>query len=87
MDHKLTAWANSRNPSVFPKHRIDQLWTLGLLLASVLLFGVNLGNLPLRDWDEGTVAQVAREIWRAPDGSLTWLYPTINNVPYLNKPP
>jgi len=87
MDHKLTAWANSRNPSVFPKHRIDQLWTLGLLLAAVLLFGINLGNLPLRDWDEGTVAQVAREIWRAPDGLLTWLYPTINNVPYLNKPP
>jgi len=60
---------------------------LGLLLAAVLLFGINLGGLPLRDWDEGTVAQVAREIWRAPSGSWRWLYPTLGGEPYLNKPP
>lgn len=70
------------------KHQqIDRLWTLGLILAAGLLFTINLGALPLRDWDEGIVAQVARDIWRAPDGSLTWLYPTIGGEPYLNKPP
>jgi 4-amino-4-deoxy-L-arabinose transferase-like glycosyltransferase len=65
----------------------DRFWTIGLLLAALLLYTVNLGELALRDWDEGTVAQVAREIWRAPTGSLSWLYPTIGGAPYLNKPP
>ncbi|MEB3343796.1 MAG: glycosyltransferase family 39 protein [Okeania sp.] len=50
----------------------------------MLLFFTNLGTLTLRDWDEGIVAQVAREISRE---KWNWLYPTINNTPYLNKPP
>jgi 4-amino-4-deoxy-L-arabinose transferase-like glycosyltransferase len=62
----------------------DKLWILAFLLAAVLIFGLNLGNVALRDWDEGIVAQVSREIWR---GSLNWLYPTIGSMPYLNKPP
>jgi 4-amino-4-deoxy-L-arabinose transferase-like glycosyltransferase len=64
---------------------------LGLGLAAVLLYTIHLGDLPLRDWDEGTVAQVARDIWRShftgnPSPALTWLYPTIGGVPYQNKP-
>ncbi len=66
---------------------IDWVWVIVLLLAAVLLFTINLGELPLRDWDEGTVAQVAREIWRAPAGSMHWLYPTLGGEPYYNKPP
>ncbi len=66
---------------------VDGLWIIGLLLAAVIIFSLNLGGLPLRDWDEGTVAQVAREIWRAPADSWRWLYPTIGDEPYLNKPP
>ncbi|HEY9897257.1 MAG TPA: glycosyltransferase family 39 protein [Candidatus Sericytochromatia bacterium] len=66
---------------------IDRLWLLSLLLAAGVLYGVNLGDLPLRDWDEGTVAQVARDIWRSPPGSWVWLHPTIAGEPYLNKPP
>ena len=66
---------------------VDRLWLLGLLLAAGVLYGVNLGDLPLRDWDEGTVAQVARDIWRSPSGSFVWLHPTIAGEPYLNKPP
>jgi 4-amino-4-deoxy-L-arabinose transferase-like glycosyltransferase len=87
MVHKLSGWANFRNSSIFSKHQIDHLWVLGFLLVALLLFGINLGGLPLRDWDEGTVAQVARDIWRAPTGSLTWLYPTLGGDPYFNKPP
>jgi 4-amino-4-deoxy-L-arabinose transferase-like glycosyltransferase len=63
---------------------IDGLWTLGLLAAAIFLFALNLGNLPLRDWDEGIAGQVAREMWR---GEWNWLYPTIGGIPYLNKPP
>lgn len=65
----------------------DWLWTAALLAAALVLFTINLGGLPLRDWDEGTVAQVAREIWRSPADSLTWLFPTLGGEPYLNKPP
>ncbi|MGK7921561.1 MAG: ArnT family glycosyltransferase [Trichodesmium sp.] len=63
---------------------LDLLIIISLLLAALLLFSTNLGTLPLRDWDEGIVAQVAREISRE---KWNWLYPTINNTPYLNKPP
>ncbi|AKG20613.1 ArnT family glycosyltransferase [Calothrix sp. 336/3] len=66
---------------------IDWTWVILLLLAAVLIFTINLGGLPLRDWDEGTVAQVAREIWRAPANSMPWLYPTLGGEPYYNKPP
>ncbi|WP_318780930.1 glycosyltransferase family 39 protein [Dendronalium phyllosphericum] len=59
----------------------------GLLVASLVLWLIFLGDSPLRDWDEGTVAQVAREIWRAPVGSMRWLYPTLGGEPYYNKPP
>jgi len=65
---------------------VDRLWVGGLLSAAILLFFINLGGLPLRDWDEGTVAQVAREIWRSP--AANWLHPTtLGGEPYLNKPP
>ncbi|MBH8553584.1 glycosyltransferase family 39 protein [Nostocaceae cyanobacterium CENA357] len=66
---------------------VDWVCLIGLLLAAVLLFSINLGGLPLRDWDEGTVAHVAREIWSAPSGSMHWLYPTLGGKPYHNKPP
>ncbi|MBW4439996.1 MAG: glycosyltransferase family 39 protein [Plectolyngbya sp. WJT66-NPBG17] len=67
---------------------IDPGWTIGLWVSAIVLFTVNLGVLPLRDWDEGIVAQIAREIANAPFDSLTWLYPRdLNGAPYLNKPP
>ena len=67
--------------------RIDRIWIVILLIASVLLFTINLGVLSLRDWDEGTVAQVARELARAPASEMRWLFPTLGGEPYLNKPP
>lgn len=67
---------------------IDRGWTIGLWAAAIVLFTINLGVLPLRDWDESIVAQIAREISTAPFDSLTWLYPRdLNGAPYLNKPP
>lgn len=80
-------WGSSKKQYHQGDNWIDRLWIVGLLLATVLLFSINLGGLPLRDWDEGTVAQVAREIWRSPAGSWHWLYPTQGGEPYLNKPP
>lgn len=56
----------------------------GLFLAAAVLFGLGLGSLPLRDWDEGTVARVAWELW---DGRAPWHQPMLFGEPYLNKPP
>ncbi len=61
----------------------DKQWLLGLFIASLMLWLIGLGNLPLRDWDEGTYAIVAREIYRHGN----WLYPTLQGDPFLLKPP
>ncbi|HEY9608136.1 glycosyltransferase family 39 protein, partial [Allocoleopsis sp.] len=58
-------------------------WFLGFLIAAFVLWGIALGNVPLRDWDEGTRALVAREIYRTGN----WLYPTLQGKSYLLKPP
>ena len=69
--------------------RLGQSQTLEISLVSVAALGIffiHLGTVALRDWDEGTVAQVAREIYRG--GSLSdWWFPTLWGAPYHNKPP
>lgn len=87
MIRRAFAWDNFRPLSTPSGRWVDRLWVAGLFMVALPLFTVNLGGLPLRDWDEGIVAQVAREIMRSPFDSLTWLYPTLGGVPYLNKPP
>ncbi|WP_242052550.1 glycosyltransferase family 39 protein [Sphaerospermopsis sp. FACHB-1194] len=61
----------------------EKEWLLALLVASLFLWMIGLGNLPLRDWDEGTYAIVAREIYRTGN----WFYPTLQGDPFLLKPP
>lgn len=58
-------------------------WLFAFFVAALLLWGIALGDVPLRDWDEGTRALVAREIYRTGN----WLYPTLQGEPYLLKPP
>lgn len=58
---------------------------LGFWAVALVLALAGLGNLPLRDWDEGIVARVALETGQAP-----WpenLLPTFWGSTYLNKPP
>lgn len=67
---------------------VDSGCVLGLLIAAIALYTFGLGEVALRDWDEGIVAGVARNIWRDFPQGDTWLYPTINyGQPYWNKPP
>lgn len=54
-----------------------------LTLVAIVLFTVNLGSVPLRDWDEGTRGLIAKEIWNTGN----WLHPTAFGQPYLLKPP
>ncbi|MBD2387949.1 ArnT family glycosyltransferase [Cylindrospermum sp. FACHB-282] len=65
----------------------EKEWLLSLLVGSLVLWLIFLGNSPLRDWDEGTVALVARDIWRSPVAEMAWLYPTLSGEAYHNKPP
>jgi 4-amino-4-deoxy-L-arabinose transferase-like glycosyltransferase len=58
-------------------------WFFVFFVLALILWGIALGNVPLRDWDEGTRALVAREIYRTDN----WLYPTLQGKPYLFKPP
>lgn len=58
-------------------------WLFVFFVLALVLWGIALGNVPLRDWDEGTRALVAREIYRTGN----WLYPTLQGKPYLFKPP
>lgn len=60
---------------------------LSFLIAAILLCTLDLGGVPLRDWDEGIVAQVAKEIATSPMQENTWLHPTLHGAPYFNKPP
>jgi 4-amino-4-deoxy-L-arabinose transferase-like glycosyltransferase len=85
--HQTSLWGPSQNKLRQEERWLEFFSIIGLLLAALILFGVNLGSLPLRDWDEGTVAQVAKEISQAPEGSWRWLFPTLWGEPYLNKPP
>ena len=59
-------------------------------LLTLCLWLPGLGNLPLRDWDEGRVASVARSTisrwdWGSTGGD--WLMAWKWNEAYLNKPP
>ena len=67
---------NCRAPIVW----VFILWTLACAIAFV-----SLGNLPLRDFDEATVARVALELNQK--SGFERLLPSLWDKPYLNKPP
>jgi 4-amino-4-deoxy-L-arabinose transferase-like glycosyltransferase len=66
-----------------PKFSLEVQWSLALLGASLFLGAIALGNVPLRDWDEGYYATVARDMYQ----TRNWLYPTYLADPFLLKPP
>lgn len=87
----------SSHPTFLWKHpgnklRRSEIWReyfclISLFCAALVLFSLNLGNLPLIDWNEGIVAEVAKEIFQAEDGSWKWIFPTLWGKPYLENPP
>ncbi|NJK49892.1 glycosyltransferase family 39 protein [Candidatus Gracilibacteria bacterium] len=56
---------------------------LVLSIAALFLWLIALGNLPLRDWDEGYYGVVARDVFRTGN----WIYLTYLDKPFLLKPP
>src|SRR5712692_9822855 len=57
------------------------LVVLAVFISSLMIF-LRLGELPLRDPDEGRNSEVAREMQR----SGAWLVPTYDGLAYLDKP-
>lgn len=85
--HPTSIWKRSPN-----KLRQGEIWLecfcfISLFLAALVLFLVNLGDLPLIDLNEGMVAQVAQEIYQGRVTSLNWIFPTLWGEPYLVHPP
>jgi 4-amino-4-deoxy-L-arabinose transferase-like glycosyltransferase len=62
--------------------RADKLWLPAALVVAALALFWQLGGYPLVQPDEGRNAEVAREM----ASSGAWLVPTLNDVPYLDKP-
>jgi 4-amino-4-deoxy-L-arabinose transferase-like glycosyltransferase len=85
--HLTSIWKRSPN-----KLRQEDIWLeyvciFGLALAALLLFLFDLGDLPLLDWDEGIVAQLAKEVYLA---GINWqqsLFPTLWGEFYVEGHP
>lgn len=60
-------------------------WVVLAWVGALVLLLSHLGDVPLRDWDEGLVARVAEEISLRPFPGQ--LLPTLWGAHYLNKPP
>ena len=85
--HPTSMWKRSPN-----KLRQNEIWLecfyfTSLFVAALVLFLVNLGNLPLLDLNEGTVAQIAKEISQNFQTPQSWIFPTLWGEPYLDRPP
>ena len=84
--HHISIWRRSANKLRQNEVWLEWLYLFGLSMAALMLFLVNLANLPLLDPQEGTLALVAKEIYQ---GTATshWIFPTIWGEPYLQQPP
>jgi 4-amino-4-deoxy-L-arabinose transferase-like glycosyltransferase len=86
MDHQTFTWGRSDKRSRKTERWVERLWILGLLLAALLLFGINLGNPPLLEGSEGAVALSAREISRTPIEAWHWLHLKLTSQLDLEAP-
>ncbi|MCU0537344.1 MAG: glycosyltransferase family 39 protein [Hydrococcus sp. Prado102] len=87
MNHQIFTWYRSRNKLRQEIRWLEFLSIFALFVAALALFCLNLGNLPLLEGEERTIAQVAKEIAAHPLDSLHWLFPTFQGKPYLTQPP
>ena len=84
--HHISIWRRSSNKIRQSEVWLEWLCLLGLSLAALMLFLVNLATLPLLDPQEGTLALVAKEIHQSA-AIVDWIFPTIWGEPYLKHPP
>ena len=85
--HPTSIWRRSPNRLRQSETWLEFFYFTSLFIAALILFLVNLGELPLLDSNEGIVAQVAKEIYQQSDGLSSWVFPTLWGEPYLGQPP
>ncbi|HEY9770158.1 MAG TPA: glycosyltransferase family 39 protein [Coleofasciculaceae cyanobacterium] len=84
--HHISIWSRSSNKLRQSEIRLECFCLSGLSIAALVLFLVNLANLPLLDPNEATLAQVAKEIYQS-TATFNWVFPTLWGEPYLAQPP
>ena len=87
MNRHTFIWGIPRYQVKSKERWLEFCYFINLWVGAIILYTINLGKLPLRDWDEGTVAQIAKEIYQASFQDWHWLFPTMWGEAYFNKPP
>jgi 4-amino-4-deoxy-L-arabinose transferase-like glycosyltransferase len=87
MNRQTFAWGRSKNQLRTKGRWVESLYLLGLLVAALIIFTIDLGSIPLQNGEEGIVAQVAKEIWRSPEKIENWLFPKLWGSELVNRPP
>lgn len=87
MDRQTFTWGLSASRIRQTQRWVERMWLFGLFFAALLLFCIQLDSLPLVDWGEKMVAQVAGELSKTPVGSWQWFYPAVDSQIDWQKPP
>ena len=85
--HPISIWRRSPNKLRQGEILLECFYFTSLFLAALILFLVNLGNLPLLDLNEGITAQIAKEIYMGSEEISSWIFPSLWGDPYLAQPP
>lgn len=85
MNYQIFAWDRSKNKLRRQERWIEVGCTAGLFLCAAVLLGVNLGTLPLLDYPEAMVGQVAKQIWQTPADAFRWLIPNLAGEAYFDR--
>ncbi|NEQ81578.1 MAG: glycosyltransferase family 39 protein [Moorea sp. SIO2I5] len=86
MDHKTFTWGGSGNRIRRTQRWIDRLSLLGLLLAALLLFSINLGSGSLKGVEQ-SISHLASQLLSASGEFGQWLYPTLEGETLIEHPP
>ena len=65
----------------------EYLCFLVLMIAAFLLYAINLGGLPISNFNEGATAELANKILQAPPHSWRWIFPSVLGKSDFLQPP
>ncbi|WP_228060352.1 ArnT family glycosyltransferase [Coleofasciculus sp. LEGE 07092] len=77
MNRQTFTWGRSGNRIRKTQRWVERMWLLGILLAALLLFCINLDSLPL----------LSHEISKTTVASWQWFYPTVDGNLNHQQPP
>ncbi len=87
MDRQTFIWGRSGSRIRKTQRWVERILLLGLLLAGLLLFSINLEGLPLFGWEKTTIDLVTGNIGKHTVGSWQWFYPSLKGELSPQEPP